>query len=87
MCGFITRWAKTTISREILEELLPGQVTTVFERRDSLPPSLNPDTSLVGVRIPDNDFIRQLVRECGYPIALTSANVSDTRSTLAVEVS
>ncbi len=75
-----------TVGREVLEQLLPGQVTLVFERRSSLPPALNPDTSLVGVRIPDHDFIRQLVRECGYPIALTSANISDTRSTLAVEV-
>ncbi|XP_064404161.1 threonylcarbamoyl-AMP synthase-like [Halichondria panicea] len=81
----VDKWANVTVGREVLEQLLPGQVTLVFERRSSLPPALNPDTSLVGVRIPDHDFIRQLVRECGYPIALTSANISDTRSTLAVE--
>lgn len=74
-----------TVSGEVLEQLLPGQVTPVFERRPSLPLALNPQTTLVGVRIPDHHLIRELVRECGAPIALTSANISDTRSTLAVE--
>ena len=62
-------------------------MTTVFERKDVLNPNLNPGHSLVGVRIPDHQFVRQLVGHCGQPIALTSANVSDSRSTLEIEVS
>ncbi|KAJ8289253.1 hypothetical protein COCON_G00019120 [Conger conger] len=40
---------------------------------------------LVGVRIPDHAFIRQLSQMCGEPLALTSANVSAQTSTIAVE--
>lgn len=82
----LSRWAKCEKCGDILRDLLPGKVTTVFERRDVLNPNLNPGNSLVGVRIPDHQFVRKLVRRCGHPLALTSANVSDTRSTVDVEV-
>lgn len=72
---------------DILTDLLPGKVTAVFKRKEMLNPKLNPDNSLVGVRIPDHQFVREMVRRCGQPIALTSANVSNSRSTLDVEVS
>ena len=59
----------------------------VLERSVDLNPDLNPGTHLVGIRIPDHQFMIDLAKECSGPIALTSANVSNTRSSLAVEVS
>jgi len=84
-CCFF-RWADVTLSQSILELLFPGKVTAVFKRKKSLNVSLNPYTSLIGIRIPNNDFIRELVRRCQYPIALTSANKSGATSTLQIEV-
>jgi tRNA A37 threonylcarbamoyladenosine synthetase subunit TsaC/SUA5/YrdC len=46
------------VSAELLESLLPGPVTLVFTRTPLLNLSFNPDTSLIGVRIPDHPFIR-----------------------------
>lgn len=83
----IFRWAKSTVGTDILNDLLPGPVTTVFERREVLNERLNPGVSLVGIRIPDHPFVRKLVKNCGYPLALTSANFSNDKSTLEVEVS
>ncbi|XP_069109993.1 threonylcarbamoyl-AMP synthase-like, partial [Argopecten irradians] len=48
-------------------------------------PSLNPNVSLIGIRIPDQLFIRSLARSCQEPIALTSANISAAPSTVSVE--
>lgn len=73
--------------KQILEDLLPGPVTVVFERSPELNPLLNPNTNLVGIRIPDHAFIRNLSRACGSPIALTSANKSSDQSTLSLDVS
>ena len=38
------------------------QVTLVFTRSEQLNTNFNPDTSLVGVRIPDHAFLRQVCR-------------------------
>jgi tRNA A37 threonylcarbamoyladenosine synthetase subunit TsaC/SUA5/YrdC len=69
-----------------LEKLFPGQLTAVFTRKKDLNPNLNPGTSLVGIRIPGHDIIRELVRKCPTPIALTSANRSGRESTLEIKV-
>lgn len=79
-------WAKVTVPSDLLSHLLPGPVTTVFERTPELNPTLNPGLSLVGLRIPEHSFVQQLVAQCGSPIALTSANISHSRSTLSIEV-
>ena len=81
----VRKWGKVTVSDKLLEELLPGPVTLIFERSTALNPELNPGTSLVGIRIPDSWFIRQVVASCCEPLALTSANISGAQSTLAIE--
>lgn len=81
----IPRWAIVTVPKTLLEDLLPGPVTVVFERSRELNPNLNQGTNLVGIRIPDHAFTRRLCRAVGQPLALTSANVSDTLSSLTIE--
>ena len=75
-----------TVPSSLLSRLLPGPVTTVFERGGDLNPALNPGLPLVGLRIPDSSFVRCLVEQCGCPLALTSANLSHSSSTLSVQV-
>lgn len=79
------KWAKVTVSDLVLRDLLPGPVTVVFERLPSLNCALNPDVKLIGVRIPDSEFIRAVARTCDFPLALTSANKSSLKSSLCVE--
>ena len=69
-----------------MDKLLPGQLTAVFDRKETLNPNLNPGTKLIGVRIPNHYFVRELLRCCPSPIALTSANKSGQRSTLEIKV-
>ncbi|RUS81138.1 hypothetical protein EGW08_011124 [Elysia chlorotica] len=81
----IYRWSKVTVPRQVLEDLLPGPVTVVFERSLELNPALNPHTHLVGIRIPGHKFMQDLAKECESPIALTSANISGASSCLRIE--
>lgn len=84
--SLLIRWADVTVSKIVLDKLFPGQLTAVFTRKETLNPKLNPGTVLTGIRIPGDNFVRQLVRSCSFPIALTSANKSGSRSTLEIEV-
>ncbi|XP_064254533.1 threonylcarbamoyl-AMP synthase [Passer domesticus] len=78
------RYCRVNVPDELLRDLLPGPVTLVLERSEELNKDLNPFTSLVGVRVPDHPFMRDLARACPGPLALTSANVSSQGSTLTV---
>ncbi|KAF6715576.1 YrdC domain-containing protein, mitochondrial [Oryzias melastigma] len=80
----IYKYCKVEVKKELLDDLLPGPVTLVFQRSEALNSALNPFTSLVGVRIPNHAFMRRLCQMCEEPLALTSANVSAHTSTVEV---
>jgi tRNA A37 threonylcarbamoyladenosine synthetase subunit TsaC/SUA5/YrdC len=69
----------------LLQRLLPGPVTLCFERSSGLMSALNPGLSLIGIRIPQASFIRDVVRQCGQAIALTSANISSYESSVCID--
>ncbi|RWS23137.1 YrdC domain-containing protein-like protein [Leptotrombidium deliense] len=80
----IRKWCRVTVSEQLLHDLLPGPVTLVFERLPVVNSRLNPNTDLLGIRIPKNDFIRSVCRMCDSALALTSANISSEKSCLSV---
>lgn len=82
----ISCWGKLDgLPPGLLDALLPGPVTVVLERTSDLNPTLNSDTSKVGIRIPNSEFVLQLCKRLGTPLALTSANASNEPSSLAPE--
>uniref|UniRef100_A0A4X2JUU4 Threonylcarbamoyl-AMP synthase n=1 Tax=Vombatus ursinus TaxID=29139 RepID=A0A4X2JUU4_VOMUR len=81
----IYRYCQVRVPRELLEDLLPGPVTLVMERSGELNKDLNPFTPLVGIRIPDHAFMRDLAQTFSGPLALTSANISSQPSSLNVK--
>ncbi|KAJ4796119.1 Threonylcarbamoyl-AMP synthase [Rhynchospora pubera] len=70
----------------LLDQLLPGPVTVVLKRGNSsvLEKSLNPGLESIGVRVPDFDFIRAVARGSRSALALTSANVSGSQSSVSI---
>eukprot|EP00262_Sarcandra_glabra_P005266 TRINITY_DN1668_c0_g1_i1.p1 TRINITY_DN1668_c0_g1~~TRINITY_DN1668_c0_g1_i1.p1 ORF type:complete len:230 (-),score=31.62 TRINITY_DN1668_c0_g1_i1:417-1106(-) len=84
----ITRFAVTDhLPHGLLDNLLPGPVTIVLKRGDSsiLEKSLNPGLDSIGVRVPDNNFIRIIARCSRSALALTSANLSGQPSSVSIK--
>ncbi|KAL9238859.1 hypothetical protein vseg_013231 [Gypsophila vaccaria] len=84
----IKRFAVTDhLPETLLDSLLPGPVTLVLRRGESsfLEKSLNPGVDSIGVRVPDNDFIRIIARGSGSALALTSANLSGHPSSVSID--
>jgi len=59
----------------------PGPLTIIVSLLPSMPANLSP-TPTIGLRIPDHEFIRDLLRVTG-PLAATSANLSGEPSALS----
>ncbi|MFB6270253.1 MAG: L-threonylcarbamoyladenylate synthase [Halobacterium sp.] len=61
--------------RAFMDEFLPGPVTVVCEKRDTVPDVLTGGRDRVGVRVPDHDVALALLDRVA-PLTATSANVS-----------
>lgn len=58
----------------IAKRFWPGPLTIVGHAVADLPPEITAGTGTVGVRVPDDAAVRDLVRECGGALTATSAN-------------
>ena len=63
-------------ARRLARAFLPGALTVVLPRKDTIPSMLVSGMSTVGIRIPGNRVILGLVQMTGFPLTTTSANIS-----------
>lgn len=61
---------------EVAKKFWPGPLTIVGHAVANLPAEITAGTGTVGVRVPADDSVRDLVRQCGGALTATSANPS-----------
>ncbi|SEQ76723.1 L-threonylcarbamoyladenylate synthase [Natrinema salaciae] len=75
----------TDRERRFMATFLPGPVTVLCRRRETVPDELTAGRDRVGVRVPDDDLALALCERAGTPITATSANVSGRASARRLE--
>lgn len=55
----------------------PGPLTLVLPRAGNIPDNVTAGGVTVGVRWPGHPFMQAVIRECGFPLAAPSANLSN----------
>ena len=68
------------VSKKIVERFLPGPLTIVLKKKDTIPDILSKD--YIGIRVPKSDTIRELSI---VPLTATSANISGEKPPTSVE--
>ncbi|WP_374163434.1 L-threonylcarbamoyladenylate synthase [Arcticibacter sp. MXS-1] len=61
----------------LLKKALPGPYTFIFEATNKVPKLLSSNKKTVGIRVPDNDIAREIVRQLDNPIVSTSIRDED----------
>ena len=56
---------------------MPGPFTFIVQANNQIPKLFKNKKKTVGIRIPDNNIVRELVRELGRPIITTSIHDPD----------
>ena len=62
--------------KRFIEMFLPGPVTVVMKKKESVPDMLTSGSELVGIRFPAHTTTIKLIELAGVPITSTSANFS-----------
>jgi len=62
----------------LAERFWPGALTLIGQAAMAVPEELTAGTGTIGVRLPGDDNVRALLRECGGALTATSANPSES---------
>jgi len=69
----------------IYSSLLPGPFTIVSQGKHKMVSGIEAENGTLGIRIPDNKFIHDLINKLGKPITATSANLSGRTPNYSIE--
>ncbi|TDP56475.1 L-threonylcarbamoyladenylate synthase [Aminicella lysinilytica] len=69
-------YTMTADMKVLMKEFWPGPMTMIVPRRDIVPNVTTGNLDTVGIRMPDNQVARELIRRSGCVIAAPSANLS-----------
>ncbi|NGM64719.1 L-threonylcarbamoyladenylate synthase [Sphingobacterium sp. SGR-19] len=61
----------------VLKKTLPGPFTFIFNASSQVPKLLSTKKKTVGIRVPDNNIVREIVKELGNPIVTSSIRDED----------
>jgi L-threonylcarbamoyladenylate synthase len=70
----VTAWPDP--AEKLARAFWPGPLTLVLPRAKIIPDNVTAGGQTVGVRWPGHPFIQAVIRECGFPLAAPSANLS-----------
>lgn len=63
-------------AKKLVKAFMPGQFTLICKAKTSLPEWCVSKENTVGIRVPDMNVIRDMIREVGKPLLVPSANKS-----------
>lgn len=71
----VTTWP--ALADKLARAFWPGPLTLVLPKAKDIPGIVTAGGPTVGVRWPSHPFIQAVIRECGFPLAAPSANLSN----------
>ena len=71
----VTNWPDT--ATQLANAFWPGPLTLVLPKSNAIPDLVTAGGATAGVRWPSHPFIQAVIRECGFPLAAPSANLSN----------
>ena len=66
----------SALQKSVIEKYWPGELTILFDKSDLIPEELTKGSNFVGIRMPNNKMLLELINEYGKPLLSTSANIS-----------
>ena len=72
-------------AEKIMDRFMPGALTMVFPKKEEVDDVFTQGMDTIGIRVPDDEWILDLIRRMDTPIMVTSANISGNGSLLKWE--
>ena len=67
----------TPLHKKIMNKYWPGELTILFEKKDTVLDELTKSSNLVGIRIPKKELLIEIIDKFNKPLLSTSANITN----------
>lgn len=74
------------MERKLMNRFWPGLVTFILKKNDKISDLITAGNNTVGVRIPDNKELLEIIRRLNRPVVSTSANITETPVITSIEM-
>ncbi len=64
------------VEKKLVKAFMPGPFTLILKKSKMISDVASCNMNTIGVRMPSNKIINEVIRKCGFPIAAPSANIS-----------
>lgn len=71
-------------AQKMIAQFMPGMITLIFKKKESVRDIMTNGKSTIGIRIPDSEFVLSLLKKVG-PMLVTSANLSQHSNTTSTQ--
>lgn len=72
-------------SQKLIDQWMPGALTLVFKKRPEIDELVTNGFPTIGIRMPDDDFVLEIINRVGVPLLVPSANLSGQPSCTTLE--
>ena len=72
-------------SQKLIDQWMPGALTLVFKKRPEIDELVTNRFPTIGIRMPDDDFVLEIINRVGVPLLVPSANLSGQPSCTTAE--
>ena len=63
-------------SQKLIDHWMPGALTLVFKKRPEVDELVTNGFPTIGIRLPDDEFVLEIINRVGVPLLVPSANLS-----------
>ena len=74
------------LEEEIINKYTPGPLTIIFNKSDFIPDIVTSGMDTVGIRIPNDKELLELIDRVGNPVIASSANVSNNDTITSIDL-
>lgn len=74
------------MEKKLMDRFWPGLVTFILKKNDKISDLITAGNDTVGVRIPDNKDLLEIIRRLNRPVVSTSANITETPVITSIEM-
>lgn len=68
--------------KKLIKKFAPGPITIIFDKKENVDDYISQGLDTIGIRVPDDKFILEIIKGINAPLMVTSANISDSGSLL-----